>query len=70
MNPSLFAASIVVPNGLCFPSASTDTAPLYVFCAHEKAVAPAAESVTSEFDDRVREEPTRILSSGKAKGSV
>eukprot|EP00732_Lithocolla_globosa_P003000 Lithocolla_globosa_v1_NODE_2210_length_2108_cov_17.727228.p2 type:complete len:100 gc:universal NODE_2210_length_2108_cov_17.727228:1625-1924(+) len=60
--PPAFAASRTVGQGL--PSSSTPTAPLYVLIAHEKHVAPAAESVIIESLERVRERPTRISSSG------
>jgi len=42
-------------------------APLYDLRPHEKAVAPAAESVTGESEDRVRDEPTRMVSRGSWK---
>ncbi len=40
------------------------TAPLYDFFPHARAVAPAAESVTSLLEEYVRLVPTNILSSG------
>ena len=57
--PAAFAASISVPHGR--PSGVTETYPLFVFFAHDHAVAPAAESVISASADAVRACP---LSSG------
>lgn len=54
--PARFAASRRVPHGT--PLGSTPIAPLYVLSAHEKAVAPAAESVTKDEALRVLELPT------------
>ena len=51
------------------PGSPTGTSPttwLYVLCPVAYAVAPAAESVTSELVDRVRDAPTRCSSNVKS----
>ena len=55
--PCKCAASRIVPHGVY--EWSTPIARLCVLRPHENAVAPAAESVITEFEERVREEPTR-----------
>lgn len=50
--PCRFAASSIVPHGVLL-FGSTPIAPLYVFNPQLNAVAPAAESVTREDEERV-----------------